>query len=250
MSPGRRHGSPRQAIRPAGVMDAGPGSAEYGQTSRPGNRACNRKGIAGRSRELRMFDIARVNRRVVGVQAQALVLELDHQLDARRSARAPKSSTARARSGAFPPALFPEGSRTYASVKNDGAAADNPRQAEFGSRRLDLADPGGSAGNAPARPDRAHARRHRERRSAHPRAPASRLAGQRRIALPLGGMGRRIRPTCANCSRRFPTPTPRAPSVRPTARGSSCAAAGKRSRSPVRPGRARVSSSGRPSGIC
>ena len=28
-----------------------------------------------------MFDIARVDRRVVGVQAEAFVLELDHQLD-------------------------------------------------------------------------------------------------------------------------------------------------------------------------
>ena len=68
-----------------------------------------------------MLDVARVDRRVVGVQAEAGILQLDDQLDgavvlARGEVEQGVLVAARSR-----PGLFPEASRTYASVKKSMA---------------------------------------------------------------------------------------------------------------------------------
>ena len=87
-------------------------------------------------------------------------------------------------------------------------------------------------------------------RGADSRAAAARHAGERRIAIPLGGMGGGAGGRCARCWRHFPIPTPRAPSRAAQLHcARRCAAAGSRSRSRARPERARVCSSGRPFGM-
>ena len=108
-----------------------------------------------------------------------------------RSVRARRSRAAHVRSGGSPPAPFPEGSRTYASVKNDGAASHCPGQAQFRSRRVHFHHARGGAGDAGSRTGGVHAGRHGQRRSADSRAAAAGQPGERRLAIPLDGLGRR-----------------------------------------------------------
>ncbi len=202
--------------------------------------------------ELRMLDVARVDRGVVGVQAQAAILQLDHQLDGAVVLARGEIEQGMIVAAQFPPALFPEASRTYASVKSKhGVTAHRPGETQLRSRRIHLPHAGGGAGTAGARTGGAHAGHHRQGRGAHSRTAAARHAGERRVAIPLGGMGAGCWKACANCWRRFPIPTRRRPfACGSAACGRCCAEAAAASRSRARPARARGCSSGETSGIC
>ncbi len=67
-----------------------------------------------------MLDVARMQRRVIGVQSQVAILQLDDQLDRAVSAPAPRNPPARARNAAIRLPPSPVRSRIYASVKKQG----------------------------------------------------------------------------------------------------------------------------------
>ncbi len=112
-----------------------------------------------------MLDIARVDRRIVGVQTQAAILELDDQLDG-----AVVLAGGKIEQGVFVAAGFGEyffershavsfrklsqscRASSYASVKSGyGVTPDRSGEAQFGSGRIHLPDAGGGAGIAGAR---------------------------------------------------------------------------------------------------
>src|ERR1035438_4079496 len=79
MGPMRRISAARSS--PAGVTGAAPGSAASRGTSRRDNRACNRRGSVGRSRQTAGVRCRGRGRGVVGMQTGPAILELDDQFD-------------------------------------------------------------------------------------------------------------------------------------------------------------------------